>query len=123
VTVTDGQRRLFQLVGFIVAIPVVVIALWFGYGSYVDYRYVSPWQKVDHGDTEDRVIALLGRPHRITTERIKKVGWESQHNIDWYDGECVKQFRYIPFSITGEEYDIGFDSSGRAVFKVHVTSP
>ena len=48
---------------------------------------------------------------------------EGAGKIEDHQAESVKQFRYIPFSITGEEYGIGFDSSGRAVSKFHITSP
>ena len=120
---SDAQRRLLQLVGLVAAIPVALFLLWFATVEYQDWRYVHPWERVARGDPEDRVVALLGRPDRITTDRSDKVAWESGHKINWSDGECVKQFRYIPFSITGEEYDVGFDSSGHAVSKFHVTSP
>ena len=88
-----------------------------------DWRYVHPWQRVSRGDSEERVVALLGRPHRIVFEQTDKAAWESEHNIDWYNAESVKRYRYILLSITGEEYDVAFDSSGRAVSKFHVTSP
>jgi hypothetical protein len=120
---SDARRRLVQLVAFVVAVPIALVALWFVIVQYQDWRYVHPWQRVARGDSEDHVVALLGRPHRVITERTQKVSWESEHHIDWYDAECVKQFRYIPFSITGEEYGIGFDSSGHAVSKFHITSP
>jgi len=48
--------------------------------------------------------------------------WETQEKID-SDAVSVKEFRYVPFSIAGEEYSIGFDASGRAVSKFHITSP
>jgi hypothetical protein len=97
--------------------------LWFAVVEYQDWRYVRPWQQVARGDSEEQVVALLGRPHRITTERSDKVAWESEHKIDWSEGESVKQYRYIPFSMTGEQYDVGFDSSGHAISKFHITSP
>jgi hypothetical protein len=91
--------------------------------AYIDWRYVNPWHQVARGDTEDRVVTLVGHPHRVTTEPLDKVAWESKHTLDWYEADCVKQFHYVPFSITGEEYDVGFDSSGHVVSKFHVTSP
>ena len=120
---SDAQRRILQLVAFVAAVPVALFLLWFATVAYQDWRYVHPWQRVVRGDSEDRVVALLGQPHRITAERGYKIAWESERTIDWGEGECVKQYHYIPFSITGEEYIIGFDSSGRAVTKFHITSP
>ena len=48
---------------------------------------------------------------------------QPRHKVQEYEVESVKQFRYVPFSFTGEEYGIGFDSSGHAVSKFHITSP
>jgi len=120
---SDGRRRLLQLVGFVLAVPIAVAVFVFVVAEYQDWRYVRLWQRVERGDSEERVVALLGRPHRVKAERAAKVSWESKHHVDWYDAECVKEFRYIPLSITGEEYGIGFDSSGHAVSKFHISSP
>src|SRR5260370_38975207 len=99
------------------------MTLVFVIAEYQDWRYVRPWQRVVRGDSEDRVVGLLGQPHRVTTLRSDKVSWESQHTIEGYDAECVKQFRYLPWSITGERYRVGFDPSGHAVSKYHLSSP
>jgi hypothetical protein len=100
-------------------------SLLFGSGTaqYEDWRYIRPWQRVARGDTEDRVVALLGRPHRIIMEHSDKGSWESENKIEWFDAESVKDFRYVPLSITGEEYEVSFDSSGCVVSKLHITSP
>ncbi len=88
-----------------------------------DWRYIRPWQRVARGDSEERVVALLGRPHRVINEHSDKGSWESDKGIEYYDAESVKSFRYVPFSISGEEYEVSFDSSGRVVSKFHITSP
>ena len=120
---SDARRRLLQLVAFVAAVPLALIALWFVTAQYEDWRYIRPWQRVARGDTEDRVVALLGRPHRVIMEHSTKASWESGHHVEWYDADSVKQFRYVPFSITGEEYEVSFDSSGHVVSKFHITSP
>jgi hypothetical protein len=117
------KRSLIQLVVTVVALFGGVWALWFVSARYEDWRYIRPWQRVSRGDSEETVVALLGRPHRIVFEQTNNASWESEHNIDWYNAESVKRYRYIPLSMTGEEYDVAFDSSGRAVSKVHITSP
>jgi hypothetical protein len=119
----DARHRLLQLVAFVAVVPLALFALWFATAQYEDWRYIRPWQRVARGDTEDRVVALLGRPHRITMEHSDKGSWESGNKIEWFDAESVKHFRYIPFSITGEEYEVSFDSSGHVVSKFHITSP
>jgi len=104
------KRQLLTLLLVVLIIPATVV----GYSFWVDWRYIEPCQKVTRGDSEEHVLASLGRPHRAVIERSDKASWESEHKIDWYDAESVKQFRYVPFSITAEEYGIGFDSSGHA---------
>jgi len=90
---------------------------------YQDWRYINPWESIQHGDTEEHVLKVMGSPHRVILERSTYAPWETEHKIEENKAESVKQFRYIPFSITGEEYGIGFDSSGHAVSKFHITSP
>ncbi len=122
-TPSPAKRGLLWILLTIAAIPIGLVILWFADARYSDWRYIQPWQKVQRGDSEERVLALLGRPDRVIAEHSDKASWEFEHKVDWYDAESVKQFRYIPFSITGEEYGISFDSSGHAVSKVHITSP
>jgi hypothetical protein len=120
---SEARRRLVQLIAFVIALPLGLIVLWFVIVEYQEWRYERPWKRVTRGDSEEQVVALLGHPHRIGSDHTAKAAWESEHKIDWYNAECVKQFCYLPFSITGEEYCVGFDSSGHAASKYHVTSP
>ncbi|PWT84061.1 MAG: hypothetical protein C5B58_05350 [Acidobacteria bacterium] len=92
---SDARRRLLQLVAFVTALPMAAVALWFVVGEYQDWRYVRPWQQVARGDPEDRVVALLGRPHRIILDRKDKAPWESERKIEWYDAQCIKQFAML----------------------------
>jgi len=119
----EGRRRLLQLVAIVASIPVALFVLWFATAQYEDWRYIRPWERVARGDTEDRVLALLGRPHRIVTERSDKGSWQAEGRIEFYDADIAKNFRYVPFSITGEEYEVSFDPSGHVVSKYHITSP
>jgi hypothetical protein len=116
-------KRALLIIAAIIAVPAAVFAAWFATAQYEDWRYIRPWQRVARGDSEERVIALLGRPHRIIEAPSDKAAWEADGRVEWYDAEFVKSFRYIPFSITGEEYEVSFDSSGRAVSKYHYSSP
>ena len=87
------------------------------------WRYDQPFERVARGDTEEHVIALLGKPHCIATEHQTKLAWRSGEHEEQFDGDCVVQFRYIPWSPTGDEYVIGFDPSKHAVSKYEITSP
>ena len=117
------KKDLVLLILTLVVAAASIYGLWFADIAYSDWRYERPFNRVLHGDSEDRVVSLLGRPHRIVVERFTNAPWESDGKIDWNKAESVKQFRYVPFSITGEEYAIGFDNSGRTVSKFHITSP
>jgi hypothetical protein len=67
------KRTLVQLVATLAALFASVVALWFCYAQYVDWRYDRPWTRVARGDTQERVIARLGRPHRIFSEAPNKI--------------------------------------------------
>ncbi len=44
--------------------------------------------------------------------------WATEHKVQEYEVESVKQFRYVPLARSRvTEYGIGFDSSGHAVSK------
>ena len=120
---TQIKRSLVYYPLAILAVPITLALLWFIYAQYIDWRYIQPWERIGRGDVEVHVIALLGRPHRVINEHRDKASWESEKGIEHYDAESVKSFRYVPFSITGEEYEVSFDSSGRVVSKFHITSP
>ncbi len=96
---------------------------WFATVQYQDWHYIHPWERIERGDTEEHVLQVMGRPDRVMFEHSTYGTWESANKVEDYDAESVKQFRYIPFSITGEEYGIAFDASGHAVSKFHITSP
>ena len=52
-----------------------------------------------HAATQKNVsLCFLG----VVVEWSDKASWESEHTIDWYDAESVKQYRYVPFSITAK---------------------
>jgi hypothetical protein len=117
------KRSLLRSAGVIVATLVALWAVWFATVQYQDWHYINPWKRILRGDTEEHVLKVMGRPDRVIFERSTYAPWESQHKIEEYGVESVKQFRYTPFSFTGEEYGVGFDASGHAVSKFHITSP
>jgi hypothetical protein len=117
------KRSLLRFATVSIATVVALWVLWFATVQYQDWRYINPWERIQRGDTEEHVLKVIGRPDRIIFERNTYAPWESEHKIEEHEIESVKQFRYIPFSFSGEEYGIGFDSSGHAVSKFHITSP
>ncbi len=117
------MRVVTSVVAGIIAIPVAVVVAWFLYSRYVIWRYDQPFECVARGDPEEHVIELLGKPHRIATEHQTQLAWRSDEREERFDGDCVVQFRYIPWPPSGDEYVIGFDSSKHAVSKYEITSP
>ena len=107
----------------IIAIPVALVLAWFIYSRYVIWRYDQPFEQVTRGATEEQVIALMGKPHRIASDHQTTLAWRSGEHEEYFDGDCVVQFRYIPWSPTGDEYVVGFDASKHAVSKYEITSP
>ena len=117
------MKRTLRVASIIIGIPISLFVTWFATVQYQDWRDIHPWERIERGETEQHVLQVVGQPTRVTVERSTYGTWESAHKVEDYEAESVKRFRYIPFSITGEEYDIEFDSSGRAVSKFHITSP
>jgi hypothetical protein len=117
------KPSLVRIASAVIAVPVALWGLWFVTVQYQDWRYIHPWERIERGDTEEHILKVMGRPDRVVFEHSTYAPWETADKIEDYQAESVKQFRYIPFSITGEEYGIGFDSSGHAVSKFHITSP
>ena len=91
--------------------------------QYQHWRYIHPWERIERGDSEQHVLETDGtpRPCPLRAQRREHMGVSAQdRGLSCRVGEAVS---VILFSITGEEYRIGFDSSGRAVSKFHITSP
>ena len=117
------MKRTLRVASILIGIPFALFITWFPIVQYHDWRYINPWERIERGDTEEHVLKVMGRPDRVVFERSTYAPWEGAGKIEDHQAESVKQFRYIPFSITGEEYGIGFDSSGHAISKFHITSP
>jgi hypothetical protein len=85
---------------------------------------VKPYERIAPNDSENRVVSLLGKPRKITTDRetIKT----SVHTPDEFaekGREVTKTFWYEVPDFTGTEFLVGFDSEGRAVSKGQLMSP
>ena len=107
----------------ILVVPITAIAALLALGEYQEWRYVRPWRQVGHGDSEQRVMELLGTPHSVEAWQSEQASWESDHKIEYYNAEVKERFRYLPLSFSGEEYCVGFDHTGHATSKYHISSP
>ena len=110
------KSLLITLFGFVALLGV--------YWIWLIWRYDTPYHRIARGDTEDRVIALLGKPYQVSAPHdVLKDTWADGESFGIAQSEITKQYRYRVPVITGDEYVIGFDSDGHAVLKSHLTSP
>ena len=108
-------------------VPLIFVGLVVVVGFYwlwLTWRYQMPYRRVAVGDTEERVVALLGKPNEITAPHdTLRHTWLTNHSFGITEREIVKEYRYNVPVISGDQYVIGFDSDGRAVLKNQITSP
>ena len=112
------KRRVLWLLAVILMLPTIVV----GYAFWIDHSLIQPFEHIQRGDSESHVIARLGHPHRITGAP-ENVVWVADGTVTKNQGNCVKEFWYEPFSLTGEAYTVGFNSDGEVVSKYHYSSP
>lgn len=94
------------------------------YWLWLIFRYDRPYERIAQGDTEARVISILGKPYQITvSHNTLKESWSSDEAFGIAGRVIVKEYRYRVPVISGDEYIIGFDSDGHAVLKNQITSP
>ncbi len=104
------------LIGLLI-LPVAVAGVW----AWCLFAYVKPYERVRLGDTESHVLAILGKPDKITGPP-ENIASGDDTTLRANQGECVRVFWYIP-PVAVEEYTVGFDSSARVVSKYRYSSP
>jgi len=120
VTLRSLAKDLLKFVLTLCALAALVSIYW----AWLIFRYDSPYKRIAQGDTEARVISLLGKPYQITAPHdTLKENWSSEDRFGVAGREIAKEYRYRVPVITGDEYIIGFDSDGHAVLKNQLTSP
>lgn len=113
-------RKTLKGIGVLLIIP----ALLGGYWLWVSFAYIKPYHRIAPDDSEARVISLMGRPHRIETERaVIDTALNANGDFAAKGRESVKQFVYTVPDITGDEYVVSFDSEGHVVAKMERISP
>jgi len=115
---TSMKRKLAWFFGAVV----LLLFAGLGYGFWLGHSRERGYERVMKSDSEQRVIALLGRPAKITGPP-DNVAWD-ETNIHPNKGECVREFWYAPpLTICGEAWTVGFDQQGEVVSKYHYYSP
>ena len=114
-------KRRLVIAAALLSLPTLAASVW----SWTILRYVKPYEQIARGDTEARVVALMGRPARVSTDdRYPPMQtWDASDSFGTA-GVTVARYYWYPLpSITGDEYVIGFDAEGHAVVKNKLISP
>ena len=98
-------------------LPVALAGVW----CWSIFAYLGPYERVALGDTESRVLTMLGKPDRVTGAP-DNVAWGDDRTVRPNRGECVRVFWYIP-PIAVEQYTVGFDADAHVVSKYRYSSP
>jgi hypothetical protein len=113
-------RSAFKVLITLLIIPALIGIYWL----WLIWRYDTPYHRIVRGDTEDRVVSLLGKPYQVSAPHdLLKETWADEESFGIAQSKIARQYRYRVPVITGDEYIIGFDSDGHAVLKSHLTSP
>ncbi len=92
-------------------------------GCWLGHSRARGYERVARGDSEERVVELLGTPDQ-TTGATDYVSWDDDYTTGSHDGECVGEYWYRrPLTTCGEEWKVGFDAKGKVVSKYHYISP
>ena len=111
------RRATIKILASLLVLPVALLLVW----CWCIYAYSKPFERVSLGDSEAHVLAICGRPDRITGPP-ENVASGDDATLRSNDGKCVRVFWYIP-PIAIEEYTIGFDAGAHVVSKYRYTSP
>lgn len=118
------KEPLFWILFYLVGLPLLLV-LYVAWCFYVDYRYSEGFEKITPGDSEQRVIALMGRPGKNTMKLKPSDTWDGEPltNVGLSPtARAVKYYWYTP-GLFAQSYYIGFDDIGMAVSKYHYSSP
>ena len=91
---------------------------WLGWNTFTDYRLGAIFEKVAVGDTRDRVMELMGAPHKVH----KGCGYLNARPAF----DCVEEYLYFPFWgswLAGEGWSVRLNRDGLVVSTAHFVSP
>jgi hypothetical protein len=108
------------VIGVLLAFAAIAI----GYCVWLNFWFTRPYHEIAIGDSEARVISLLGKPYEVSSSNAHiDYKWETTEGFGVPGRKVVKEFTYRVPVISGDEFVIGFDAEGHAVFKNRLTSP
>jgi hypothetical protein len=116
-------KPVFKQTLVVLASLVLIAFLWLCWAWFHDSAKAAAFTRVQRGDSQLQVLALLGRPFRVTGVP-KNIAWDSEDSIHANRGECIQEFWYAPIlQIAGEEWTVGFDVHSNVVSKYRYVSP
>jgi len=95
----------------VILIAVFAIGSVIGYSFYRNYSLNESYKRVKIGDSESRVLLLMGKPSKVVLLGQKEF-WSS--NVEGSVKELHYQARILP-----EIWIIGLDSTGKTVYRNH----
>lgn len=101
------MKRLLIIIGVVVLVAVIAA----GFSIYTNYRLNSAYSVVKIGDSENRVIELMGKPGKILFPTDPSF---SSRNIEG----CTQEYCYNAI-ILPEQWIIGFDKSRKVTNRNH----
>jgi hypothetical protein len=105
---------------FLVVVFVIIVCLAGSWWFWTIHRVVKPWERVAREDTEEHVIALLGKPQFVSDgSEMMKETYDGKDGFTTAGCQITKGFRYQTFLFG--PYFVGFDSNRRVVVKGHNT--
>jgi hypothetical protein len=108
----------------LLAIVVACSAIAVGYYLWLTFWFTKPYREIAVGDSEQRVISLLGKPNNVRYSNTRvEYSWHTDEAFGVPGRDIVKEFTYRVPVIGGDEFVIGFDAQGRAVLKNRLISP
>jgi hypothetical protein len=117
------MKRTIKPLSAILVVLFVCGVAWLTWKWIVTEKCRRSYAEVKRGDSEARVLDLLGKPSKVSGPP-SNISWDSDATLHPNKGECVREFWYVPpISIAGEEFTIGFDASSNVISKYRYESP
>jgi hypothetical protein len=106
-----------------ILIPTLLVSF-FVFASWRGRARGDAYAKIQPGDSEVRVLELMGRPYAVVSSP-PYIGWG--HNptaLTPNTGQCFREFRFNnPWILGAETFQIGFDAKSNVVSNYSVSSP
>lgn len=115
------KKPLFWKVSCILLVlffPILFVAI----QIFMSAQCQEAYDSIQRGDTEQQVIAVMGKPWKIEFGVGQSLVWDTEPTLINPVVTCTKIYWYGIY-ILAQQWTIGFDQNGRALTKYHYSSP